>query len=52
MRYLRRRRQTTEVDDLIGDASKAAATLGWTASTLTPELATIMVDSELAARAG
>jgi GDPmannose 4,6-dehydratase len=37
----------TEVDDLIGDASKAATTLGWQATTLTPELAAIMVDAEV-----
>ncbi len=47
-RYLR----PTEVDALIGDASKAETTLGWKPQVLTPELATIMVDAdlELAAR--
>ena len=44
-RYLR----PTEVDSLIGDASKAARVLGWKAEVLTPELATIMVDAELSA---
>jgi GDPmannose 4,6-dehydratase len=44
-RYLR----PSEVDSLIGDASKAHAKLGWKASVLPPELAAIMVDAELAA---
>lgn len=43
-RYLR----PTEVDDLVGDASRAAADLGWTAKVHTPELARIMVEAELA----
>lgn len=42
-RYVR----PSEVDALIGDASKAAATLGWQAQVLAPELATIMVDADL-----
>jgi GDPmannose 4,6-dehydratase len=42
-RYLR----PTEVDALIGDASKAHAVLGWKPQVLTPELATIMVDAEV-----
>ena len=37
----------TEVDALIGDASKAAETLGWKAHTHTPELAALMVDADL-----
>jgi GDPmannose 4,6-dehydratase len=37
----------TEVDALIGDASKAADVLGWKAETLVPQLAEIMVDAEL-----
>ena len=41
-RYLR----PTEVDALIGDASKAKDLLGWQASVHTPELATIMVDAD------
>ena len=47
-RYLR----PTEVDALIGDPSKAAKMLGWTARTHAPELARIMVDAdcELVAR--
>jgi GDPmannose 4,6-dehydratase len=44
-RYLR----PTEVDNLIGDASKAAAKLGWKPQTLTPELARLMVDADRAA---
>jgi GDPmannose 4,6-dehydratase len=33
---------------LIGDASKAKDKLGWSASTLPPELARIMVDADIA----
>jgi GDPmannose 4,6-dehydratase len=44
-RYLR----PTEVDALIGDASRAKDALGWQASVLTPELARIMVEAELVA---
>lgn len=43
-RYLR----PTEVDDLIGDPSKAEAVLGWRATVLTPDLARLMVDADLA----
>ena len=43
-RYLR----PSEVDALIGDASKAAEVLGWKPSVLTPELARIMVDADRA----
>ncbi|MCH9719939.1 MAG: GDP-mannose 4,6-dehydratase [Actinomycetia bacterium] len=42
-RYLR----PTEVDNLIGDASKAETVLGWKAQTLTPELARLMVDADI-----
>ncbi len=38
----------TEVDELIGDASKAQEKLGWKAQVLPPELAQIMVDADLA----
>ena len=38
----------TEVDELIGDASKAKALLGWEAKVLPPELAQIMVDVDIA----
>ena len=44
-RYLR----PTEVDSLIGDASKAAAELGWQACVHTDELVRIMVDADIAA---
>ena len=38
----------TEVDELIGDAGKAKAKLGWEATVLPPELARIMVDADIA----
>ncbi|RZT26850.1 GDPmannose 4,6-dehydratase [Kribbella sp. VKM Ac-2569] len=38
----------TEVDSLIGDASKAATDLGWKAQVHVPELVRIMVDADLA----
>jgi len=41
-RYLR----PTEVDDLIGDPTRARTTLGWEAAVRTPELARIMVDAD------
>ena len=41
-RYLR----PTEVDDLIGDATRAAEVLGWQPQTYTPELVKIMVDAD------
>ena len=43
-RYLR----PTEVDDLIGDSSRAKEILGWQAQTYTPELVRIMVDADRA----
>ena len=43
-RYVR----PSEVDALIGDASKAEKLLGWTPTTLTPELVAIMVDADIA----
>lgn len=46
-RYLR----PTEVDSLIGDASRADVELGWTAKVEAPELARIMVDADIAALA-
>jgi len=42
-RYIR----PTEVDSLIGDASKARDQLGWTPTILTPRLAEIMVDADI-----
>jgi GDPmannose 4,6-dehydratase len=47
-RYLR----PTEVDALIGDASRARDLLAWTPEVLTPQLARIMVDAELTAIQG
>ena len=44
-RYLR----PTEVDDLVGDASKAERVLGWRPRVRALELARLMVDAELAA---
>ena len=44
-RYIR----PTEVDALIGDATKAHTVLGWKPQVLTPELARIMVDADIAA---
>lgn len=44
-RYLR----PTEVDALIGDASKAKEKLGWEARVHSPELARIMVDADIEA---
>ena len=44
-RYLR----PTEVDSLIGDPAKATNLLGWTPQVLTPRLAQIMVDADIAA---
>jgi GDPmannose 4,6-dehydratase len=44
-RYLR----PTEVDALVGDASKATSLLGWTPKVLTPELARIMVEADIEA---
>jgi len=38
----------TEVDELIGDATKAREQLVWTASVLPPQLAKIMVDADVA----
>lgn len=43
-RYLR----PTEVDSLVGDATRAAQSLGWKASVHTAELARIMVDADIA----
>ncbi len=44
-RYLR----PTEVDALVGDATRAKEKLGWTANVLTPELARIMVEADIQA---
>lgn len=47
--YDQRYERPTEVDSLIGDASKAHAELGWKAQVHVPELVRIMVDADLAA---
>jgi GDPmannose 4,6-dehydratase len=47
-RYVR----PTEVDSLIGDASKAATDLGWKAQVHVPELVRVMVDADLALQTG
>jgi GDPmannose 4,6-dehydratase len=39
----------TEVDSLIGDASKAEKILGWKAKTHAKELAELMVDADVTA---
>ncbi|WP_419819431.1 GDP-mannose 4,6-dehydratase [Glaciibacter flavus] len=44
-RYLR----PTEVDALVGSSAKAQQLLGWVPKVLTPELARIMVDADIAA---
>jgi GDPmannose 4,6-dehydratase len=44
-RYLR----PSEVDALVGDASKAKEKLGWEATVDTAELARIMVDADISA---
>ncbi len=49
VKYDERYERPTEVDALIGDSSKAESILGWKAKVLTPELATIMVDADVAA---
>lgn len=46
-RYLR----PTEVDALVGDASKVARELGWRERVTAPELARIMTEAEVAAHA-
>ncbi|MGN6252665.1 MAG: GDP-mannose 4,6-dehydratase [Marmoricola sp.] len=47
VRYDKQYERPTEVDALIGDASKARAVLGWEARTKADELAAIMVDADL-----
>jgi GDPmannose 4,6-dehydratase len=47
-KYLR----PTEVDSLVGDASKAEQALGWKASVTPQELAAIMVDHDISALEG
>ncbi len=47
VRFDERYMRPSEVDSLIGDASKAEQTLGWKPQVLTPELAKIMVEADL-----
>ena len=49
VKYDQRYERPTEVDALIGDASHAGKVLGWKPKVLTPELAAIMVDADIAA---
>jgi GDPmannose 4,6-dehydratase len=42
-----RYRRPSEVDVLIGDASKVSAALGWTPKVLAPDLARLMVEADL-----
>ena len=49
VKYDERYERPTEVDALLGESSKAESVLGWKAKVLTPELATIMVDADVAA---
>jgi GDPmannose 4,6-dehydratase len=49
VRYDERYVRPSEVDALVGDASKAKRLLGWEAKVLTPRLAQIMVDADVAA---
>lgn len=48
VKYDERYERPTEVDALLGDPSKAREQLGWKAETSTPELAALMVDSDIA----
>mgnify|MGYP006283214941 CR=1 FL=1 len=48
VRYDDRYERPTEVEHLLGDASKAQAQLGWRAQTTAHELARIMVEADLA----
>ena len=49
VRYDANYERPTEVDALIGDATKAHDQLGWKAQTHTPQLARLMVDADIAA---
>ena len=49
MRFDERYLRPTEVDALVGDASKARDLLGWVPQVLTPRLAEIMVDADIEA---
>ena len=47
VRFDERYMRPSEVDALIGDPTKAQLALNWTPQTLTPQLATLMVDADL-----
>ncbi|MFE9092937.1 GDP-mannose 4,6-dehydratase [Streptomyces sp. NPDC007264] len=47
IRFDERHLRPSEVDHVVGDASKAHRVLGWKAATHAPELARLMVDAEL-----
>ncbi|MUM27523.1 GDP-mannose 4,6-dehydratase, partial [Mycolicibacterium sp. CBMA 295] len=49
VRYDANYARPTEVDALIGDASKAARLLDWKAEVFAPDLVKIMVDADIAA---
>lgn len=51
VRFDRRYLRPSEVDHLVGDASKAERVLGWRPTVHAPELARLMVDAELDALA-
>jgi GDPmannose 4,6-dehydratase len=52
VRFDERYMRPSEVDSLIGDASRAETQLGWKPRVLTPELARLMVDADMAALTG
>lgn len=47
VRFDERRLRPADVDALVGDPARATRELGWRPRTFVPELARIMVDSEL-----
>jgi GDPmannose 4,6-dehydratase len=49
IRFDQRQLRPSDVDHVVGDASKAHRALGWKAATHAPELARLMVDAELGA---
>jgi GDPmannose 4,6-dehydratase len=52
VRYDASYERPTEVAALVGDASKARSVLGWTARTMVPDLARLMVDADIEALGG
>jgi GDPmannose 4,6-dehydratase len=51
VRFDERYRRPTEIDSLVGDASKAKSRLGWKPQVQMPELVNIMVDADIRALA-